>query len=310
MTSDNPGLFADQPAEVQGRLSFTAAPNARGTAVVAVTLKDSGGTANGGSDSAVQTFVITVVKPHPLHNVAQPPDVTRDGFVVPGDALTVINDLNAFGSRAVPQSAAVGPPFLDVTRDNFIAPDDALAVINVINARGAAAPALPGAADFIERDRTTQGNWQDKYGTAGYALNSSVTQLPSYAELFFTGGMTDLDNYVQAAATGDPRALVHPTSGGRLGAEWTGDHGFTLNLNITGGQSRRVSLYMLDWGPSGRSQRIDVLDAQSGESLDSQTLDNVGSGVYLTWAIRGSVKIRFTNLANGHNTVLSGAFFD
>jgi hypothetical protein len=209
----------------------------------------------------------------------------------------------------VAQSAPIGPKFLDVTGDNFIAPDDALAIINVINA-GVITPSIPGAAAFLERDSATQGNWQSKYGSAGYSLNSSVTNLPPGIQLSFTGGSTDLYDYVQAAVTTDPRALASPTGGARRAAEWTGDDGFTLNLNLKDGQQHRVSLYMLDWRPSGRSQKLEILDAATGQILDSQTLDAFGSGVYLSWLLRGSVKIRFTNLANGLNTVLGGIFFD
>jgi hypothetical protein len=85
---------------------------------------------------------------HPWHNDINPLDVvgseslTPDGHIVAGDALAIINYINAFGSGAVPAGAAIGQPygFLDTTGgvngtgDDFIAPDDALAVINAINA--------------------------------------------------------------------------------------------------------------------------------------------------------------------------------
>lgn len=61
-TNDNNALFAAQPAlSPIGTLTFTPAANASGSATITVTLKDSGGTANGGVDtSASQTFQITV----------------------------------------------------------------------------------------------------------------------------------------------------------------------------------------------------------------------------------------------------------
>jgi len=60
--NDNNGLFAAQPTiSPDGTLRYTPAANAHGVASVSVTLKDDGGTANGGVDtSAAQTFVITV----------------------------------------------------------------------------------------------------------------------------------------------------------------------------------------------------------------------------------------------------------
>src|SRR5215831_5779389 len=62
VTNDNNGLFSANPAiNPAGVLTYTAGPNANGTATVTVTAKDNGGTANGGLDtSATQTFTNTV----------------------------------------------------------------------------------------------------------------------------------------------------------------------------------------------------------------------------------------------------------
>jgi hypothetical protein len=87
----------------------------------------------------------------PWHNFDKPLDVvgsgniTPDDHVVAGDALAIINYINAFGAGAVPVNAAVGEPFgfLDTTNatngstdtgDNFVSPGDALSIINAINA--------------------------------------------------------------------------------------------------------------------------------------------------------------------------------
>ena len=63
VSSDNPALFASQPSlSADGTLSWQAAPNAFGTALVTVTLTDNGGTAAGGADrSAPVSFLITVL---------------------------------------------------------------------------------------------------------------------------------------------------------------------------------------------------------------------------------------------------------
>lgn len=62
VTNDNNSLFSVQPTlSPTGTLTYTAAPNAFGTAIVTVALQDNGGTDNGGIDvSASQTFTITV----------------------------------------------------------------------------------------------------------------------------------------------------------------------------------------------------------------------------------------------------------
>lgn len=61
-TADNAALFAAQPAVApDGTLTYTPALNANGTATITVTAHDTGGTANGGTDtSAPHTFTITV----------------------------------------------------------------------------------------------------------------------------------------------------------------------------------------------------------------------------------------------------------
>ncbi|HRK31238.1 MAG TPA: SdrD B-like domain-containing protein, partial [Tepidisphaeraceae bacterium] len=62
VSNDNNALFTTQPAiDVDGTLAFRPAPGATGSANVTVTLRDNGGTFNGGIDtSAPQTFTITV----------------------------------------------------------------------------------------------------------------------------------------------------------------------------------------------------------------------------------------------------------
>lgn len=70
VVGDGGALFAQQPAiDPSGILTFTPAPNAHGTATLAVRLGDNGGTQNGGIDSsavAALTIVITPVNDSPL----------------------------------------------------------------------------------------------------------------------------------------------------------------------------------------------------------------------------------------------------
>jgi hypothetical protein len=63
VTADNPGLFAVQPAVgADGKLTYTPALLAVGTATVTVRAVDNGGTTNGGVDtSPPRTFTITII---------------------------------------------------------------------------------------------------------------------------------------------------------------------------------------------------------------------------------------------------------
>jgi ELWxxDGT repeat protein len=64
-SNNNNRLFAVQPViDPAGRLTFTPAAGASGTAIVTVVLKDAGGTVGGGDDtSEPQTFTITITTP-------------------------------------------------------------------------------------------------------------------------------------------------------------------------------------------------------------------------------------------------------
>lgn len=95
----NPALFSAGPSiSPTGTLTYTPAPNANGSASVTITLKDNGGTANGGQDtSPAQTFNISItpVNDPPVatgQTVAADEDtpklITLDGSDVDGDALT------------------------------------------------------------------------------------------------------------------------------------------------------------------------------------------------------------------------------
>jgi VCBS repeat-containing protein len=99
VTSDDPGLFAVQPAiGPTGTLTFTPAANAHGTATVTVRLQDSGGSADGGLDtSPPQTFSITMTPVNDAPTATDqavttaedtPVSITPAGSDVDGDGLT------------------------------------------------------------------------------------------------------------------------------------------------------------------------------------------------------------------------------
>jgi subtilisin-like proprotein convertase family protein len=98
--NSNPALFSILPSvDAAGTLRYTPAPNANGTATIALRLRDNGGTANGGDDlSEAETFTIAVLA------VNDPPSFTR------GTDQTVAEDA---GARTVPNWAtdiSPGPP--------------------------------------------------------------------------------------------------------------------------------------------------------------------------------------------------------
>ena len=81
LSSDNTALFSTQPVIApNGTLTFTPAAGAEGVATVTVVAHDNGGTANGGSDKATNTFAITVV----------PFSTAPDSYAVSEDRLLTV----------------------------------------------------------------------------------------------------------------------------------------------------------------------------------------------------------------------------
>src|SRR5262249_15747393 len=99
VTNTNVALFSAQPAiDAAGKLTFTPAVNANGTATVTLGLHDDAGTANGGADaSARRTFVITVTA------VNDAPTFT------PGANVTVNEDSGPY-SATWATGVSSGPP--------------------------------------------------------------------------------------------------------------------------------------------------------------------------------------------------------
>lgn len=91
VTSDNPTLFSAAPAiSSSGTLTYTPAANVFGVANLTVTLKDNGGTANGGQDTtASQTFKITVQSVNDAPTFTKGLDQTFDEDSSPGFSINV-----------------------------------------------------------------------------------------------------------------------------------------------------------------------------------------------------------------------------
>jgi hypothetical protein len=170
-------------------------------------------------------------------------------------------------------------------------------------------PAPPGpSAQFVTLDGTTQGNWDAVYGSDGYSVLPVIQTYPPYAAVTSTGATP----VTWAAPTSDPRALQ--TMNREASCWYTGGNAgssYTINVNLTDGNSHRVAVYALDWdsfdGP--RSDTIQITDASSGAVLDTESITNFQNGEYLVWDLKGNVNIRVINTVPGSNAVLSGIFF-
>ena len=164
------------------------------------------------------------------------------------------------------------------------------------------------SATFLGTDTTTEGKWHGVYGADGYDIaadtSASNPKIPSYATL-----SVPAQTYVWAAKTTDPRALQNAANTGYIASCWYTSTTMSFNLNVTDGNTHKVSLYAVDWDNTGRSEQVQVIDAATGTVLSTQTLNSFKGGDYLSWNISGNVIIKVTNLNPNSNAVVSGLFF-
>ena len=160
-------------------------------------------------------------------------------------------------------------------------------------------------AAFIKQDTTTQGTWIGTYGSQGYDVIGNAANLPSYDTVTPSGQAS----YTWAANSTDPRALQNAGGSGRIAACWYSASSFTVDVNLTDGQTHDLELYFLDWDSTARGETVQISNASTGAVLNTETVTSFHSGVYLDWAVSGNVDITVTRQA-GANAVLSGLFFD
>lgn len=165
-------------------------------------------------------------------------------------------------------------------------------------------PGSGPVAAFVRQDNVTAGNWKSSYGSDGAVIAGDLNSPPSYAQATPQGA----SYYLWNGNTTDPRALTSLT-GSRIASSWYNATSFTIDLNITGSQARQVAIYLLDWDFNSRAERIDVVDATTGATLDSRSASSFTAGAYLVWNILGHVQFRVTKTSAGSNGVVSGIFF-
>jgi len=79
-------------------------------------------------------------------------------------------------------------------------------------------------------------------------------------------------------------------------------------VNLTDGKSHPLALYFLDWDSSGRAESIQIVDANTGQVLDTRSVSGFSGGQYLNWNVSGHVVIKIA-VTGGTNAAVSGVFF-
>lgn len=174
-------------------------------------------------------------------------------------------------------------------------------------APAATAPTGPATASFLASDTTTQGNWSGVYGSQGYDLLDSSSDVPDYAQVSALGE----EGYVWDQDATSSSAPQNPSAGGRTAACYFSgtSFGLDLNLNFTDGESHQIALYLLDYDNQGRSETVRLSDAYTGTVLDTESVSDFSNGTYLLWDVSGDVRVTISNNTT-LNAVASGVFFD
>jgi hypothetical protein len=165
-------------------------------------------------------------------------------------------------------------------------------------------PAVASAA-FVMLDSHTQGNWVGTYGSQGYDLVNDAASLPAYATVTTSGATA----YTWNSDTNAVQALTNPSDSLGLAAAWYSDTTFTVDVNLTDGQTHDLTLYAVDFASQNLNEQIQIVNATTGAVLDTKTLWSFTGGVYLQWAVSGNILIEVTKIS-GLDAVLSGLFFD
>jgi hypothetical protein len=165
----------------------------------------------------------------------------------------------------------------------------------------AGAATAAGSARFIGQDEKTQGDWRGKYGKLGHEIPGATSELAKDTRVDWG----DAAVWVWANSTAEPRALTRKDAGRLAACRYANEIDLLVDIPAAG---RRLSLYFVDWD-HGRTKETFTLWNDEGRVLDRREVGKLPGGCYLTWEIRGSIRIMIGH-EGGPNTVVSGLFFD
>jgi hypothetical protein len=163
----------------------------------------------------------------------------------------------------------------------------------------------------VKSDFSTEGNWLGVYGADGYSVAAGASNYPAYATVTPIGNLA----WTWSSSTQDTRAMQKVSASDRIASCWytqnsTPGSSFSVDVNLTDGQTHSIAVYALDWDGNGpRMETINIVDASSGTILDSRSLSSFEGGEYLVWNVSGHIRIQVTNFQNSSTGVISGLFF-
>ena len=123
------------------------------------------------------------------------------------------------------------------------------------------------------------------------------SSLPAGDTVTIAGAAT----YTWTTSSTDPRALQAPGGGGRIAAAWYSASSFTVAVNLGDNQSHGLELYLLDWDSKGRSEKVQISDAQTGAVLATASASSFQGGTYPDFTGSGNVLDRRSTDEGGAN---------
>jgi hypothetical protein len=217
-----------------------------------------------------------------------------------GIVLVLVGTVAAFGLLGLPSASGNNAPA-------GAGATAATATPTATPAPTATATPLPAVqASFTTRDTATQGSWQSQYGAQGYVVIGDTQQLPASIQVT----PTNQQEAHWADSSSDQRALQKASnSADRIAACWCSSGSFTIDVNITDGQTYQMALYVVDWDQQNRAEIVNILDPATYGVLDTRSVTSFGAGAWLVWSVRGHIALQITNAPGSPNAVVSGLFF-
>jgi len=253
-TNNNNALFSVQPTiDSNGNLTYTPAANANGTATITVSIKDSGGTANGGVDTSItQTFTITV---NPVNDLPTG-TVTISGIPSVGITLSAANTLtDADGLGAISyQWQADGINITGATGSSYMLTDaEAGKTITVVarytDVQGGAESVASVATDQVEAlapiNLTQQtGNGDDKPSSdTGTGNNTNTNTNTNTGNNTGTGNNSGIGNSTGADRNNNA-SDTHGSENSGTNTNSFGDNSSGNNNNSNSGSSPNQTIVM------------------------------------------------------------------
>lgn len=161
------------------------------------------------------------------------------------------------------------------------------------------------AAKFVSQDTSAQGDWKTQYGGQGYIVVGDGQQASDAVQVT----PANQQEMVWQSSTTDPRALqkvTDPTD--HIAACWYATNSFSIDVNVTDGQTYQLALYFLDWDQQNRAEIINTLDPTTNALLDTRVVTSFGNGTYVVWNVRGHITLQITASPGTVNAVVSGVF--